>query len=1348
VIERRIAGRLRPVAARYRRLQFALTLATGWLGLALLGTLLWVLQRRYDWQFPGMVTAMWALGLLVLVVALIRSIRQARDYRVIAQRVESHFPELDARLLTAMQQQPQSGFLGGYSYLQEAVIRQALQHEARHAWYQVIPARRILGAHLACGLLFVYLAIVVAALTQSPQASLARSQPDWQSVPEGTQFEVAVEPGHTELERGGSLLVTARFTGFVPPDVELRVWNASGDEQRVPMKKSLDDPLFGVRVPDLREPVHYRVEFAEQTSEEYEVRLFEYPRLLRGDARLVYPSYTRLEPREIQDVRRVTAVEGTELTITCHLNKSVARATLVGRDQPDIELEPDSTDEHRYRATWQLMESGRYRLQLVDHEGREARSPQAEFVIRVSPNRQPDLKWTSPARDLRVSPLEEVALAGTVRDDFGILRYGIHYRIAGQSAQVVTLGTDVAGSQGEHFQYLLDLESLDAQPDQLVSYHLWAEDHGPDGEPRRTYSDMYFAEVRHFEEIFRQGRMSDAEEARQRQEEQDQQGAGGGEGERQAGELAELQKQIMTGTWNLIRRETGTEPTSEFTADVAVLNESQQSAHEQLEELEGTLQDPESLSYLDEARGYMQQAIQQLGEAASFSADALNGALDAEQAAYQALLRLRALEHEVVRSSRSSSSSSSSSSGSSSPSQQQLQQLELRDSENRYETERLAGDNLQDPAQREVRQAMNRLRELARRQGDLNERVKELQSALEQAADDEERRELERQLKRLRDEQQQILRDTEELQDRMGGEQLQEQAADAQRQLSETRENVREASEALEEGRLSQAVTSGTRAERDFQELQEELRQQASSQFEDGMREMRDRGRRLADQQGELREQLEQLTQEESRTLRGSTVREEMQDGLDRQRQELSDLLEQMRETIQEAEEAEPLLSRRLYDTFRRAMQDDPEEGLQQAAQWLREGIAEEAEAPLRESEQGVRRLAQGIDRAAESVLGDETEALRRASQELEQLANQLGEELGRLGSERESRGEGAGADQGDEDEESRQSGGRGAPGDREADSEEGEERRGSRGGDGELRDGERGDGEADADEDGAGGSGEPGSPTDRAGRPSGDGQDRGDRQPRDGEDERAEGRRGDSAREGRTEEGPSEDQEGDGESEGEESAGGSGRGGRGQEDSDPSGRGPNGRSQDRGSQDGRGTEEDLSESELREGGRSGGQLRDDAPRGTDREGSRRVSPGDGPSFDRSGGRGLEGLIEVLEDSAGAAPLTGDEFLEWSDRLRDVEEMLADPELRSETARIRDRARGVRMDLKRHSQTPNWDVVASDILQPLVELRDRVLEEARRRQGEEDLAPIDRDPVPAEFQEQVRRYYERLGRGR
>jgi hypothetical protein len=113
-----------------------------------------------------------------------------------------------------------------------------------------------------------------------------------------------------------------------------------------------------------------------------------------------------------------------------------------------------------------------------------------------------------------------------------------------------------------------------------------------------------------------------------------------------------------------------------------------------------------------------------------------------------------------------------------------------------------------------------------------------------------------------------------------------------------------------------------------------------------------------------------------------------------------------------------------------------------------------------------------------------------------------------------------------------------------------------------------------------------------------------------------------------------------------------------------------------------------------------------------------------------------------------AGPLTGEGFREWSDRLRDVEESVGDPRLRAEAARIRERARAVRAEFNRHSKEPNWDIVRDFINRPLVELRDKVAEELLRRESSEALVPIDREPVPPEYAEQVRRYYERLGAGR
>jgi hypothetical protein len=122
-------------------------------------------------------------------------------------------------------------------------------------------------------------------------------------------------------------------------------------------------------------------------------------------------------------------------------------------------------------------------------------------------------------------------------------------------------------------------------------------------------------------------------------------------------------------------------------------------------------------------------------------------------------------------------------------------------------------------------------------------------------------------------------------------------------------------------------------------------------------------------------------------------------------------------------------------------------------------------------------------------------------------------------------------------------------------------------------------------------------------------------------------------------------------------------------------------------------------------------------------------------------------MLDGLTRGGPGGPITGEGFRQWSDRMRDVEELLDNPDLRAEAARIRDRVRGVREDFRRHSKLPDWNQLQDLVADPLMELRNRIAEEVRRRESPDALVPIDRDPVPPQFAEGVRRYYERLGSG-
>ena len=123
--------------------------------------------------------------------------------------------------------------------------------------------------------------------------------------------------------------------------------------------------------------------------------MFEYPEVRRTDARLVFPEYTAIETKVVEDVRHVTAVEGTELTLTFRLNKEVAEANLVDEQGAGTPLKPQAEGSNLYAATFTLADSHRYKVQLKDKEGRASKVP-AEVAVNVTRNKPATVAMTQP----------------------------------------------------------------------------------------------------------------------------------------------------------------------------------------------------------------------------------------------------------------------------------------------------------------------------------------------------------------------------------------------------------------------------------------------------------------------------------------------------------------------------------------------------------------------------------------------------------------------------------------------------------------------------------------------------------------------------------------------------------------------------------------------------------------------------------------------------------------------------------------------------------------------------------------------------------------------------------------
>lgn len=888
--------------------------------------------------------------------------------------------------------------------------------------------------------------------------------------------------------------------------------------------------------------------------------------------------------------------------------------------------------------------SQKYRLHLIDEAERANKNP-PWFTVTVQSNQLAKIEVVFPKRDLQVSSLQELPVEAKVSDDLGVTKSGAVFNINGNSREILFKHPTTAPRKKQNVRAELLLEKENAQPRQLVSYYLWAEDTGPKGEVRRSMSDMFFADVRHFEDFFREMAAPPSEPSQTKA---------------QSDKLVDLVKQIVNATWRIIRDTNAGRVMEAAAADVDVVHQSVGIALEQVKEGMEEVEDPEVKQALTEAWKSLKDAqppLQQASEEKKRSP--LNQALTFEQTALEWLHRAQNREHQVMRQNQPQQAMS----GSQSQKQNQLMDLELKQKEQRYEEEKAATEE-QTAEQQENLQVLSRLKELARRQEALAEKMKELQNQLAKTTSEEEKQEIENQLKRLQAEQEQLLRDLDDLKERMEKPENAQNMAEAKEQLEQTREKVMEAAEQLREQKLTDAANSATRAQRELEKMQEDFRQKTSKKFTEEMKQLRQQARAVAENQKKISEVLEnQKTPaaadagDSAKDLERALNNSQLSRQVSEQQENIEKLLNAARQLSEQAEQSEPLLHRNLYDAVRKAQTGGLEDNLQETRDQLRYGSREEAKEAERKAANAVADLQNGIEKAAESVLGSESEALRVAKNELDKLIKEAQEQNG------EQQGQEGDPKASVNSDKSEPSGKSAAKGQKPAKKGEGED----------AKSAEKGQ---------------------RPGQQSKEGQQQASAQQ------------------------PNGNQQGEGRGEGQQQTANA-------NSPNQIGRGRPRSGNDQ--RDGNGTLDNIAFGPT-------------TGRDSDNDRSR-------PQI--TGGAVSEALFfEDTHEQEDHSVFTGSGYDQWSDRLRNVEELLNNPELRNDAAKILDRARELRIDLKRSNEAPQVSYLNQRITQPLVELRDRVAEELAKKGVGKNLAPVDRDPVPAEFRELVKHYYQELGTGK
>ncbi|MFK7862990.1 MAG: DUF4175 family protein [Pseudohongiellaceae bacterium] len=737
-----------------------------------------------SWIQPGRAGSIFLfLGLIALVLGtgylLFRSVnKQSTDDRKLAHYVEDHIPDLEQRLLTSLEfseEELKTGRKGvSQQFIQQLwldaqvhVTHQQEQVEtvapASASWYSFI------GAAAAASFVLVLLATSEGLYTAAERLLWPFAIEEPVAVVEiRPEIEISVEPGSIDMQRGESVTIIAKVVNAIPGTINLRLQNDNVNWRDVTMNldgSGSESGTYSYFIPAVEEDTTYYVNFdegGEQSSQQYQITLFDLPKVEQIDLDFDFPEYTLLEDYVDENSGDMVVPEGTIVDFQVTFNKPVREALVVfdSAYSADNEAEAVSiapyenvqltmTDSLTGQGQFTVTQDGVYRITAEDFDELETLNP-LDYFIRSIEDTPPELALQRPGQDQEVMPLEEVVIQVAASDDYGLSQFSLNYSVVGSDEVAVDFlpeeqAKEISGNE------LIYLEDLAVEPGDFVSYYLTlADNNGLEG-PATVVSDIYFLQVIPTDQEFRRSQGGSGG-----------QGAGGGQGDGDSSALVSVQKDIIAATWKLKNRQ-GQVSQEEFDGDAEIIAESQREATDRA--LKSIERLAERLNFSDDtydnAVENLSLAIEQMNLAAGdLDIQQITSALKPEQIALQYILKAEAnINRTDISMQQSGGGGGAGSAQQEREDLRELFEMEMGQLENRYETpeSRSGGGSPESAAE------ADKLEELARRQEGLTRAQRNLARREEQMTEEQKRRELER----LRRQQEQLSQEVSQLAQQM-----------------------------------------------------------------------------------------------------------------------------------------------------------------------------------------------------------------------------------------------------------------------------------------------------------------------------------------------------------------------------------------------------------------------------------------------------------------------------------------------------------------------------------------------------------------------------------------------------
>ena len=748
--------------------------------------------------------------------------------------------------------------------------------------------------------------------------SLNRLLSPWEKTEPVFTTKLTVEPGNARILRGRSLAINLEVTGKAADKARLVYTKGNAATETEPQRQEIDmvriegeKRKFGYELFNINENIDYYVTANGTESEHYTVEVFDMPKVTAIEIAYTYPEYTKLTPIIQQGEGNIRAVAGSQAEVRITTNKAIQSGTLTVEAQDSVPMV--IFDGRTPTTTLDVLNDGKYTVKLLCVDGFNNQTP-IEYTITAIPDEPPEIVIKEPGRDVKATKLEEVKVLAEATDDYGVENMTLMYSIGSGEAQELPVETiEIKAEKIISGAYVFYLEELDVEPGELISYYAQATDNNTRTGPGTSTSELYFIEVRPFNERYTQ---MDAE------------GQQAQEGQPFPNLIAD-QRTIIKKTWKHIHSRPSP-MTEDYQSAVKQIGKEQNQLKDKTQRVTDELSmsmrdanvDPEMLMNLEAAVAKMGEASDEL------FAIKPKAALPHEQDALELLTKAMMELDKVLTQMRSGGN------------REVADNIEM-DMEDLQDTIEQDQIELDEQMREQTQELLDQARGMLSQQEQLTEQSQQL--AREGQPSRREMQQNSQQEQQLAGQAQQMAEQAQQMGQSVGqgaGNNTGQRMVQAGEALEQASENMQAASENMGTGQPQMGAAKGQKAEENLQQAIEELEKVAAQYTDQALEDATEALDRLTAEQSEIREQTETLEEETRRD--GMTV-EDLQNAseLANEQRTLRRDLEQLQRNLSNLREAlnenEPQAARNVGDANRRIIEEQASENMedaQRALQW------------------------------------------------------------------------------------------------------------------------------------------------------------------------------------------------------------------------------------------------------------------------------------------------------------------------------------------------------------------------------------------------------------------------------